>query len=51
MGIGGLGSEPLAATDGKDFWGELPALGDFLQFFNKNNAFLCIRGISVKIGI
>jgi len=44
IGIGGLGSEPPAAADGKEFWGEPPALGDFfLQFFNKNNAFYAYK--------
>jgi len=42
-GGGGLGADPPAA-EGKEVWGvKPPALGDFfLQFFNKNNAFLCI---------
>jgi len=43
MGIGGLGAEPPVA-EGKGVWGaKPPALGKFiLQFFYKNNAFLCI---------
>jgi len=40
--IGGFGAEPPDA-EGKEVWGaKPPVLGDFLQFFNKNNAFLCI---------
>jgi len=34
MGIGGLGSEHPAAADGKEFWGEPPALGDFFCNFS-----------------
>jgi len=36
---GVLGAEPPAAG-GKGVWGEAPSARRFLQFFNKNNAFL-----------
>jgi len=39
--IGDLGKPPAAG--GKHVWGEAPSTGQFLQFFNKNNAFLCFR--------
>jgi len=43
MGVVGLGAEP-PATEGKGFGSETPALGDFLQFFNKNNTFYAYFG-------
>jgi len=39
--IGGLGVEPQMPK-ARGLGAKPPALGDFLQFFNKNNAFLCI---------
>jgi len=41
-GIGGLGAEPPAAEGKLGVEAKPPALDDFLQFFIKNNAFLCI---------
>jgi len=38
MGDWKFWAEPPAA-EGKESRAKLPALGDFLQFFNKNNAF------------
>jgi len=39
----GLGAEP-PASEGKGSLGAKPsALGDFLQFFNKNNTFLTLN--------
>jgi len=55
MGLGfggGLGAEPPAAkrplvvwgfaAGGKGVWERGPSVRRFLQFFNKNNVFLCI---------
>jgi len=37
-----LGVKPQARSGAKRVWGQAPIAGRFLQFFNKNNAFLCI---------